>query len=215
MGTQFGTPSTTQLNYYVGPGIELRSEVGDVKRALVEIGIDLDDYGITIVGVTVRPRPIGFDFRCAKSDALLKKAKELSDLKLKMRGPFDYSKQPKPALGYDDPQTAEGSFMSGQTHGSGFRQPGAGRRSLHLEVALDGNCNAHIDTHGVVSGNNGVRSLFDFNGMLEHGYFDLLSDKAPGLFGAFGKQGLIGPMIEPMKGVDGEVRFVFGLKGHW
>ena len=50
-GTQFGTPSTTQLNYYVGPGIELRPEVGDVKRRRLRISRVISYVVLITIGV--------------------------------------------------------------------------------------------------------------------------------------------------------------------
>jgi hypothetical protein len=116
----------------------------------------------------------------------------------------------KAALNEDKRDTREGAFSAGQTHGAGFRQIGSGPR-LHLEIAMDGKCNVHIDSHGYVLG----PGQYDWNRGLEHGYWDLLSDKAPGLFGSFGNQGQVGPMIRPMQGVDGRTRWVIGLTGHW
>ena len=54
-----------------------------------------------------------------------------------------------------------------------------------------------------------------YNRALEHGYWDLLSDKVPGLFGSWGDRGQVGPMIRPMQGVVGKMRWVIGLTGHW
>lgn len=184
--------SIKPLNYVTGPGIENRYEVAAVKRELAKIGIFLEGFGIRIIGVYTKPRPYGFDFHCDKPEALLALARS------------------KAAFAEDDTHTAEGSFMAGETHGAGFRQIGRGPR-LHLEIGLDGKCNVHIDSHGFVMG----KGNYDYNLALEHGYWDLLSDKAPGLFGSFGKQGQVGAMVRPMKGVDGKMRWVVGLTGHW
>jgi hypothetical protein len=176
-----------------GPDIENREEVRDVKRALGKIGIFLEGYGISITGVYVRPRPYGFDFDCAEPEKLLATARKTT------------------SLSEDKLNTREGSFSAGQTVGTGLRQIGTGPR-LHLEIALSGkNCNAHIDSHGYVIG----QGLYDWNIALEHGYWDLAADKAPGLFGAFGDRGQVGPMIRPMVGVDGQTRWVWGVTGHW
>ena len=116
----------------------------------------------------------------------------------------------KAALSEDNTDTAEGAFSAGQTHGEGFRQIGGGPR-LHLEIAMDGKCNVHIDSHGYVTG----PGQYDYNRAMEHGYWDLLADKAPGLFGSWGDRGQVGPMVRPMQGVDGKMRWVIGLTGHW
>ena len=169
-----------ELGYLTGDGIELRHEVAVVKRELLKIGIFLDGFDIKITGVYVKPRPFGFDFDCGKPRELLELARS------------------KAALNEDNRDTTEGSFSAGQTHGEGFRQIGTGPR-LYLEIAMDGKCNVHIDSHGYVIG----RGQYDWNLGLEHGYWDLLSDKAPGLFGSFGERGQVGPMVRPILGVDG------------
>lgn len=181
-----------ELNYLTGPGIEKRHEVTVVKKELAKIGIFLEGFGITITGVYTKPRPFGFDFDCKKPKALLELARS------------------KTALSEDNRDTIEGSIAAGQTHGAGLRQIGGGAR-VHLEVGMDGKCNAHIDSHGFVVGDG----KYDYNRALEHGYWDLLADKAPGLFGAWGESGQVGPMIRPMQGVDGQMRWVIGLTGHW
>src|SRR2546426_898327 len=35
------------------------------------------------------------------------------------------------------------------------------------------------------------------------------------LFGYWGDSGQVGPMVRPMEGVDGKMRWVIGLTGHW
>jgi hypothetical protein len=42
-----------------------------------------------------------------------------------------------------------------------------------------------------------------------------MADTLPGLFGSFGSRGQVGPMIRPMQGVDGRMRWVVGLTSHW
>jgi hypothetical protein len=181
-----------ELNYVTGDGIEHRHEVVVVKQELAKIGIFLEGFDITVTGVYTKPRPYGFDFDCRKPRELLALARE------------------KAALSPDNPDTREGGFSAGQTHGQGFRQIGTGPR-LHLEIAMDGKCNVHIDSHGYAVG----QGKYDWNRGLEHGYWDLLSDKAPGLFGSFGDQGQVGPMIRPIQGLDGQMRWAIGLTGHW
>lgn len=214
MGMDLGMRSKTQLDYFVGFGIEHRPEVGEVKRALAKIDIALDDFKIRVVGVYATPRPIGFDFHCDDSSGLLAKAQSLANLAPKAGGPFDFAKQADPVLLLDDPKTLPGKFMSLMAKGHSFRQPGQGR-VLHLIIALNGWCNAHLDTHGLVVGNNGRRAIYDFNCMLQHGYWDLAGDLASSAFGAFGKKGMVGPMVEPMKGLDGHTRIMIGIKGKW
>src|SRR3989454_9204469 len=182
-----------EIDYLTGPGIEGRHEVAVVKRELGKIGIFLEGFGITITGVYIKPRPFGFDFDCKKPQALLALARSKAAV-----------------LNPDDTDTLEGKVSALQTHGEGFRQIGSGPR-LHLEIAMDGKCNVHIDSHGYVTG----PGQYDYNRALEHGYWDLLADKAPGLFGYWGDSGQVGPMVRPMKGVDGRIRWVIGLTGHW
>jgi hypothetical protein len=181
------------MDYLTGDGIESRPEVSIVKRELSKIGIFLEGFGIKITGVYIKPRPIGFDFTCEKPQELLalarRKAGELNE---------------------DDRATVEGWISAEQTHGEGFRQIGTGPR-LHLEIAMDGKCNAHIDSHGFVVG----PGRYDYNRALEHGYWDLLSDSLPWLFGSFGSRGRVGPMIRPMQGIDGKFRLIFGVTGYW
>ena len=177
-----------------GPDLEKREEVRDVKRALGKIGIFLEGFGITITGVYVKPRPYGFDFDCEHPDELLATARKIT------------------SLSEDKLNTREGSFSAGQTHGVGLREIGSGPR-LHLEIALSGkDCNVHIDSHGYVTG----QGEYDWNVSLEHGYWDLLSDKAPWMFGSFGDRGQVGPVVaEPVISIDGRTRLFFGLGGHW
>jgi hypothetical protein len=175
-----------------GPDLDSRPEVGEVKRALVKMGIDLDGFDITVTGVYLKPRPYGFDFHCPDPESLLSAARNVT------------------GLNEDKRYTFEGKVSAGDTVGTGLRQIGTGPR-LHLEIALNGNCNAHIDSHGYVIG----PGLYDYNHALEHGYWDLAADNVPGLYGAFGARGQVGPMIRPMVGVDGETRWVWGVTGHW
>jgi hypothetical protein len=181
-----------ELNYVTSGDLDHMHEVLVVKQQLGKIGIFLEGFDITITGVYTKPRPFGFDFDCRRPQELLALARS------------------KAALNEDKDDTLEGAFSAGQTHGDGFRQIGSGPR-LHLEIAMDGKCNVHIDSHGYVVG----KGQYDWNRGLEHGYWDLLSDKAPGLFGSFGDRGQVGPMVRPMQGVDGKMRWVIGLTGHW
>jgi hypothetical protein len=182
----------SELNYVTGGNLDQKHEVLVVKQELSKIGIFLEGFGIKITGVYTKSRPFGFDFDCERPRELLALAHS------------------KAALNEDKDDTKEGAFSAGQTHGTGFRQIGSGPR-LHLEIAMDGKCNVHIDSHGYVVG----PGQYDWNRGLEHGYWDLLSDKAPGLFGSFGNQGQVGPMIRPIQGVDGRMRWVIGLTGVW
>jgi hypothetical protein len=182
----------SELNYVTSGDLDDMHEVLLVKHALGKLGIFLEGFDIKITGVYTKPRPYGFDFDCKRPQELLALARR------------------KAALNEDKDNTRGGRFSAGQTHGAGFREIGTGPR-LHLEIAMDGKCNVHIDSHGYVVGSG----QYDWNRSLEHGYWDLLSDKAPGLFGSFGDQGQVGAIIGPMKGVDGRMRWVIGLTGHW
>ena len=182
-------PDPTRL---AGPGIERRPEVGEVLAALHKLGIDLDRFGFIVTAVYLRPRPYGFDFDCRLPRQLLEFVKQLATFK------------------EDDTDTAMGRFMAKDTHGTGFRQKGFGP-GVHLEVAMDGACNAHIDSHGPVSG---VGS-YDFNHILEHGYWDLAPDEVPGAYGSFGDRGKFGPAIRPMKGPDDRIHWMIGFTGEW
>src|SRR5271166_5116 len=119
------------MDYLTGEGIELRPEVFMVKRELSNIGIFLDGYGVKITGVYIKPRPFGFDFTCEKPRELLalarRKAAELNN--------------------EDERDTDAGWVSTLATHGEGFRQIGIGPR-IHLEIAMDGKCDAHFDSHG-------------------------------------------------------------------
>ncbi len=186
-------PPPAPLNYVTTGDLDHMQEVLTVKQRLSKLGIFLEGFGIKITGVYTRPRPYGFDFDCLKPRELLALAASKA-----------------PVLNEDKDDTLGGRFSSGATHGTGFRQAGSGP-GLHLEIAMDGKCNVHIDSHGYVIGPgqyNWVRSL-------EHGYWDLLSDKVPGLFGAFGDQGQVGAAVVPTVGVDGKTRWLIGLVGHW
>jgi hypothetical protein len=181
-----------ELNYVTSGDLDDMQEVLTVKRELGKLGIFLEGFGIRVTGVYTKPRPYGFDFYCEQPRSLLTLLRS------------------KAVLNEDKDDTLEGAFSAGQTHGTGFREIGSGPR-LHLEIGMDHKCNVHIDSHGYVMG----PGRYDWSRALEHGYWDLLSDKAPGLFGSFGKQGQVGTMIRPMQGVDGRMRWVIGLTGHW
>jgi hypothetical protein len=176
-----------------GEGIESRPEVFAVKKELRKIDIDLSLFGIEITRGFIKPRPFGFDFNCAMPQALLALARRKAA-----------------TLNEDDRDTPIGRAATYFTHGEGLRQIGTGPK-LHLEVAMDGRCNVHIDSHGFVV----AQGQYDFNRALEHIYWDLGSDNIFGLYGSFGNQGQVGPMIAPMVGVDGKTRLVFGMTGHW
>jgi hypothetical protein len=191
----YGIPHPTILNYYIGPGIERRTEVFTVKSELKKINIFLEGFDIKITGVTVKPRPIGFDFDCGKSSELLTLVKN------------------RPGLGPDNRNRPEGAFVAKMSKGKSFRQPGKGR-SLHMIIALNGKCNVHLDTHGIVDGRDGISNRYDYGQFPAHGYWDLLADKAPGLFGTIGENGMFGPYVGPMKGLDGRIHwFTVGLIG--
>src|SRR5262245_55555873 len=181
-----------ELSFVTDGDLDRMHEVLLVKRELSKIGIFLEGFGTKVIGVYTKPRPVGFDFECKRPRELLALARQ------------------KAALNEDKTDTLEGAFSAGQTHGTGFRQLGTGPR-LHLEIGLDGKCNVHIDSHAYVVG----PGQYDWNRGLDHGYWDLLAHHAAGLFGSFGNQGQVGPMIRPVQGVDGRMRWVFGLTGHW
>jgi hypothetical protein len=189
--------------------------VDDVLRALSKIDIPLLSYDITVTDVYTRTlsaaRPYGFDFRCKNVTGLLAAVRLMSIRQLpKSATDFDTDKT-EPVFNEDRGDSVEGKISSGVTEGRGFRQIGTGA-VLHFEIAESGRCNVHIDSHGYVTG----PGQYDWgrNGLL-HGYWDLLSDKAPGLFGGFGERGQVGPMVRPIRGVDGEVRWYVGLTGQW
>lgn len=187
-------PGDGTFHYYTGENMVSREEPVIVKNKLREIGIELNNFAITITGVHVRPRPIGFDFYCNKAQAqtLFKLASQNESLRI------------------DDKSTTSGKFVSYMSDGSSFRQIGSGK-SLHLTInTRTGKCNAHIDSIGFVDSCG-----YDFVRMLGHGYWDLGPHLLPGAFFAFGDTGVAGFMVAPMKGVDGEIRTVFGIIGRW
>ncbi len=186
-----GDPGDGTFQYYTGEHMLLRGEPGVVKEAMRKIGIDLNDFDIRITGIYARPRPIGFDFYSKETTALLEAARANGNLR------------------EDDVRKISGRFVAAMSKGHSFRQIGAGK-ALHLIVALNGWCNVHIDSIGFVDscGYDAIRAL-------GHGYWDLATDLAPNAFLTFGKTGTAGLMIAPMKGVDGEVRWVYGVMGRW
>ena len=103
-----------------------------------------------------KPRPFGLEFDCKRPRELFALARSR-------------------VLNEDEDDTAEGEFSAGQTQGTGFREIGSGPR-LHLELAMEASSmstSIHMDTWSVPGSTTGI-------GGLEHGYWDLLSDKAPG-----------------------------------
>jgi hypothetical protein len=74
----------------------------------------------------------------------------------------------------------------------------------------------HLDTHGIVEGHDGISNRYDYGQFPAHGYWDLLADKAPGLFGTIEEDGMVGPYVGPMKGLDGRIHwFMVGLTGYF
>ncbi len=180
--------------YFTGDGIEHRPEYWDVRVAFEKIGIPLGAFIVRLVGVYARPRPIGFKFDSRTPGRL--------------RTMAQFRKR---ALALDDPGTATGRFMSAQASGASYRQIGVGP-APHLEISDSGkDCDAHLDTQGFVMGPGN----YDWNRALQHGYWDLGPSLVPGLYGAFGNTGVVGPMVRPMRGVDGSMRWVVGLTGKW
>ena len=184
-------PGDGTFNYYEGEHILLRGEPTTVKAALRKIGLELNDFPIRITGIYARPRPIGFDFYCSDTQTLLDVVRKNDKLR------------------EDDRKTLSGKFAAALSKGHSFRQVGEGR-ALHLIIALNGWCNVHIDSIGFVDSCG-----YDVTRALGHGYYDLATDVLPGAFVSFGKTGVAGIMVAPMKGVDGEVRPVIGIAGRW
>lgn len=184
-------PGDGRFNYYTGDHMLLRGEPGIVKAEVKKIGIDLNDFNPFIVGIYGRPRSIGFDFYPENVRSLLKAVRDCS------------------VLHEDDPATKAGHFMGSNSKGMSFRQEGSGK-SIHFIISFSNVCNVHIDAVG-------LRDTCGYDAMraLGHGYWDLAPDKVPGAFFSFGKTGVVGVVIAPMKGVDGEVRPVVGITGHW
>jgi hypothetical protein len=184
-------PGDGTFQYYTGQHMLLRQEPAIVNEALRKIGIELSDFAIKITGIYARPRPIGFDFYCSDSHTLFDVVRKNT----KMRE--------------DNRSTASGKLVAAMSTGYSFRQIGAGR-ALHMIIALNGWCNAHIDSVGFVDSCG-----YDVIRAMGHGYWDLAPHLLPGAFLAFGKTGVAGLMVAPMKGVDGETRLVYGVGGRW
>ncbi|NNE66210.1 MAG: hypothetical protein HKN33_06555 [Pyrinomonadaceae bacterium] len=184
-------PGDGTFSFYTGENMLLRGEPGIVKQALRDIGLEINDFDITVTGIYARPRPIGFDFYSTKTDELIKVA------------------EANEKFNKDDRKKLSGKFVAMMSKGESFRQIGGGP-ALHMIVARNGYCNVHIDTAGFVT-----PCGYDFNSALTHGYFDLATDLLPGAFLTFGESGVAGLMVAPMKGVDGKTRMVFGIGGRW
>lgn len=184
-------PGDGTFDFYTGENMLLRNEPSIVKQALREIGIELNAFDIAITGIYARPRPIGFDFYCNRTDELLASAEK------------------NEKLSKDDRRELSGKFVALMAKGESFRQIGGGK-ALHIVIAKNGFCNVHIDTAGFVT-----PCGYDFNRALTHGYLDLATDLAPGAFVSFGESGVAGLMAAPMKGLDGKTRMMFGIVGRW
>jgi hypothetical protein len=191
METPGKDPGDGRFDYYTGEHMLLREEPALVKKTLVDIGIDLNNFDIRVTGIYARPRPIGFDFYCENTDSLLRQVSANEKLRK------------------DNTRELSGKFVALMAKGESFRQIGDGK-AIHLIIALNGHCNVHVDSYGFV-GDCG----YDLNRMLGHGYLDLATDLLPGAFVSFGETGVAGLMAAPMKGVDGETRLVFGITGRW
>jgi len=184
-------PGDGTFQHFTGEHMILRQEPAIVKAAVRKLGLELNEFKLRITGIYSRPRPIGFDFYCDDSQALLKAAKGIGKLR------------------EDDRATISGKFVAFLSHGHSFRQTGSGG-SVHLIIALNGWCNVHIDTAGFATscGYDALRAL-------GHGYFDLAADLLPGAFVSFGDSGVAGVMVAPMKGLDGKTRMIFGIGGRF
>lgn len=184
-------PGDGTFNYYTGEHMLLRGEPAIVKQALEKIGIELNDFDVKIVGIYARPRSVGFDFYPNNVKSLL------------------HAVQNNTAMKEDDRQTKGGRFVASNSKGLSFRQIGTGR-SIHFIISFNNVCNVHIDSIGFVDscGYDAIRAL-------GHGYWDLAPDIVPGAFFSFGKTGVGGLMVAPMKGVDGIVRPIIGIGGRW
>jgi hypothetical protein len=185
-------PGDGRFNYYSGEHMLLRGEPATVKAEVQKIGIDLNEFKPLITGIYARPRSVGFDFFPNNVKNLLKAVED------------------NPVLHEDDRSTKIGAFMASNSKGLSFRQEGDAQ-SLHFIISFTNVCNVHIDTHG-------LRDSCEYGNLtrvLGHGYWDLAPDIVPGAFFAFGDKGVAGLMIAPMKGVDGEIRTVVGIAGHW
>jgi len=220
-----------------GPANKLkqRDEVKDVLKELKNIEIDLEKYGIFITEVQTVPMAPGFNFFCEDPTGLIAackaslgvhdQPKKLRTLRPCSKSDSDGSYDPelwdgarvrtaKSGLAQDNLHTASGKFMAANSKGKSFRQIGKGK-ALHLIIGLNGKCNAHLDTHGLVVGHDGHRSHYDFNATLEHALYDLLPDFVPGAFVTWGKQGWMAPMVRPEKDPDGNTKVVVGFFGHF
>jgi hypothetical protein len=186
-----GDPGDGTFNYYTGENMLLRGEPGIVKAAVEKAGIHLNDFDVRVVGIYGRPRSVGFDFYPNSVKNLLEAVKSNDQFK------------------EDDRSTKAGKFVASNSKGLSYRQIGTGQ-SIHFIISFNNVCNVHIDTAGFVGscGYDAIRAL-------GHGYFDLGPDIVPGAYFSFGKTGVGGLMIAPMKGVDGEIRPVVGIGGRW
>jgi hypothetical protein len=203
------------FGHITGPASELAAlpDVATVLLRLKAVGIDLCKYGYTLLGVYSREkyaRPYGFDFRCRNTKLLLADVAALSQRKLAMRFD-DFEKKPDPIFN-EDTKGDPGGFVSALvTKGRGFRQIGTGE-VLHIEIDLnDDVCNVHIDSHGYVVG----PGQYDWIKSGDHGLWDLGSHYVPGLYPRLGKWGHLGPMITPMRGLDGKRHWTFGVQGEF
>ena len=218
--------------------LKQRQEVKDVFAAMKKIKIDLEKYVSLITEVQTRPLAPGFNFFSENSSDLLiaaKKSLGVNDQQPKKLQPLKVCKKDddgfrydrnlwengrvpnhKSGLAQDNLHTAGGRFVASNSKGVSFRQIGLpGSKALHLIVGLNGNCNAHLDTHGFVVGHDGHKSLMDLNAMLEHGYFDLGPDFVPGAYVTWGDHGWMAPMVKPEKDIDGNTKFVVGFYGRF
>lgn len=204
------------VGHFTGPHESLvkMKDVRDTLARLDRVGIDLLSFGIVITAVYSRARsarPYGFDFKCKRAKDLLGKVISLSNRKLAMRFD-DYSKSDSPKFNEDTKQTTEGKFSALVTHGRGFREIGIGS-ALHIEIdAANETCNVHVDSNSYVAG----PQTYDWgHTALKHGYWDLASHYAPGMFGRLGERGRIGPMVRPITDPQGKRRWIVGFLGEW
>jgi len=114
-------PGDGRFNYYAGEYMLLRGEPAIVKAAVLEIGIDLNDFFVRIVGIYARPRSVGFDFYPNSVKKLLDAVKNND----KMRE--------------DDRQTKGCRFVASHAKGLSYRQIGTGK-SIHFIISFNNVC---------------------------------------------------------------------------
>lgn len=144
--------------------------VAQVSGHAARLGVRLDDLIVSVSAVQVL-NPVGFDFACKDTGALVKRIIESTK------------------FGFDDGDTLHGKLAGSNARRAGFhtsfREGGKGP-SLHFQVSSNEvqgggrKVNVHLDSVGITTGREGNGgNIFDLSKIVEHWDRDLRPEMGP------------------------------------